>query len=65
MPRQITATSLAILREQVENEGPSSIAAILIEAVTGGHGVLKSPKGYLKGPFKLPRMIVSMLTRGG
>lgn len=37
------------LREQILYEGPNSVAAIVIETVTGSNGVLIPPKGYLPG----------------
>ena len=40
---------LAKLREQVVYENPSSIAAIVMETITGSNGVIIPPKGYLEG----------------
>lgn len=40
---------IAKLREQIVYEGPNSVAAIVIETVTGSNGVLIPPKGYLPG----------------
>lgn len=37
------------LRRVIESEGPTSIAALLLESVPGTAGVLVPPKGYLKG----------------
>ena len=37
------------LRRVIESEGPSSIAAILLETVPGSVGILVPPAGYLKG----------------
>ncbi len=37
------------LREQVQYEGPQSVAAIFLETVTGSNGVIIPPKGYLQG----------------
>lgn len=37
------------LRRVIENEGPSSIAAILLETVPGSVGILVPPPGYLQG----------------
>jgi len=37
------------LEEIIMLEGPSTIAAILIETVTGTNGIIIPPKGYLKG----------------
>ncbi len=41
------------LREQLEYEGPDSIAAIVMETITGSNGVIIPPKGYLPGVRKL------------
>jgi taurine--2-oxoglutarate transaminase len=50
-----TATKyyLAKLREQIIYEGPESIAAIVMETITGSNGVIIPPKGYLPGVRKL------------
>ncbi|MDR2182399.1 MAG: aminotransferase class III-fold pyridoxal phosphate-dependent enzyme [Treponema sp.] len=40
---------LAKLREQVLYENPSSIAAIVLETVTGSNGVIIPPEGYIQG----------------
>ncbi|HWT74085.1 MAG TPA: aminotransferase class III-fold pyridoxal phosphate-dependent enzyme [Mobilitalea sp.] len=40
---------IAKLREQIIYEGPGSVAAIVIETVTGSNGLLIPPKGYLPG----------------
>ncbi|MEE1026065.1 MAG: aminotransferase class III-fold pyridoxal phosphate-dependent enzyme [Acutalibacteraceae bacterium] len=40
---------VAKLREQVIYEGADSVAAIVIETITGSNGVIIPPKGYLKG----------------
>ncbi len=37
------------LREQIIYEGRQSVAAIVLETVTGSNGILIPPKGYLKG----------------
>lgn len=37
------------LEEIIQYEGPHTIAAILIETVTGTNGIIIPPKGYLKG----------------
>lgn len=37
------------LRRIIESEGPTSIAALLLESVPGTAGVLVPPKGYMKG----------------
>ena len=44
-----TENNLRYLREVIEYEGPHTIAAMIIETVTGTNGVLPPPKGYLKG----------------
>lgn len=40
---------VAKLREQVIYEGPESVAAIVLETVTGSNGVIIPPDGYLQG----------------
>lgn len=40
---------LAKLREQIIYEGPDSVAAIVLETITGSNGVIIPPKGYLPG----------------
>lgn len=37
------------LEEQIQYEGPQTIAAIVLETVTGSNGVIIPPKGYLPG----------------
>jgi len=37
------------LEEQIQYEGPHTIAAIVLETVTGSNGVIIPPKGYLPG----------------
>jgi taurine--2-oxoglutarate transaminase len=46
---EITKNNLTYLEEVIQYEGPKSIAAMIIETVTGTNGVLAPPKGYLKG----------------
>lgn len=41
------------LREQVIYEGADSVAAIVMETITGSNGVIIPPKGYLPGVRKL------------
>lgn len=48
-PEQESERALAHLAEVIRFEGPSSIAAILIESVVGTAGVLIPPPGYLEG----------------
>ena len=43
------ATSLRYLEEVIQLEGPQSIAAFILETVTGTNGVLIPPDGYLQG----------------
>lgn len=44
---------VAKLREQVIYEGPDSVAAIVMETITGSNGVIIPPEGYLQGVRKL------------
>ncbi len=46
---EITANNLRYLEEIIDYEGPQSIAAMILEPVTGTNGVLAPPKGYLAG----------------
>ncbi len=48
-PEEETARCLAHLRQIVEFEGPHTIAAITLESMVGGSGVLPPPPGYLAG----------------
>ena len=41
------------LREQIIYEGPDSVAAIVMETITGSNGIIIPPKGYLPGVRKL------------
>ena len=43
------ADALRYLEEVIQLEGPRSIAAIIIEPVTGTNGILIPPDGYLEG----------------
>ncbi|EFV13700.1 aspartate aminotransferase family protein [Segniliparus rugosus] len=47
--------ALAHLRQVIELEGPQTIAAVLLEPVTGSPGVLVPPPGYLAGVAELCR----------
>jgi len=47
------AQSLAMLEEVIQLEGPSTIAAFILEPVTGTNGVLVPPEGYLPGVREL------------
>ena len=44
---------LAKLKEQIEYEGSHTIAAIVLETITGSNGIIIPPKGYLPGVRKL------------
>jgi len=46
---EITQKNLQYLDEVIMYEGPQTIAAMIIETVTGTNGVLPPPKGYLQG----------------
>ena len=46
---EITANNLRYLEEVIMYEGPKTIAAMIIETVTGTNGILPPPKGYLAG----------------
>lgn len=41
--------SLALLEETIQLEGPRTIAAFILETVTGTNGILIPPAGYLQG----------------
>ncbi len=46
-------TALAYLDEVIQLEGPRTIAAFILETVTGTNGVLVPPDGYLQGVREL------------
>jgi taurine--2-oxoglutarate transaminase len=46
-------TALAIVEETIALEGPSTIAAFILEPVAGTNGVLIPPDGYLQGVREL------------
>ncbi len=46
---EITEQNLKYLDETIMYEGPHTIAAMMIETVTGTNGILPPPQGYLKG----------------
>jgi taurine--2-oxoglutarate transaminase len=46
-------SSLAMIEETIQLEGPNTIAAFILEPVTGTNGVLIPPDGYLTGLRKL------------
>jgi taurine--2-oxoglutarate transaminase len=48
-PMDDAETALRNLRETIELEGPATIAAFIIEPVTGTNGILVPPDGYLQG----------------
>ncbi len=50
---EATTYYLAKLREQIIYEGAESIAAIVMETVTGSNGIIIPPVGYLPGVRKL------------
>lgn len=41
--------ALALLEETIQLEGPATIAAFILETVTGTNGILIPPEGYLQG----------------
>jgi taurine---2-oxoglutarate transaminase len=47
------ASSLATLEETIQLEGPQTVAAFILEPVTGTNGVLIPPDGYLEALRKL------------
>ena len=50
---EIVENNLKYVEEIIQYEGPTSIAAMFIETVTGTNGILPPPKGYLQGLKKL------------
>ncbi|WP_309128226.1 aspartate aminotransferase family protein [Microbacterium sp.] len=52
-PEQEAERALAHLEQTVLLEGPSTIAAIIIETVVGTNGVIPPPPGYLQGVREL------------
>jgi taurine--2-oxoglutarate transaminase len=48
-----TADALATLEEIIQLEGPHTIAAFILEPVTGTNGILPPPPGYLEGVREL------------
>eukprot|EP00049_Salpingoeca_infusionum_P019278 m.361175 g.361175 ORF g.361175 m.361175 type:complete len:485 (-) comp19397_c0_seq1:552-2006(-) len=46
---EIAQNNLRYVEEVIMYEGPGTIAAMLVETVTGTNGVLAPPKGYLEG----------------
>lgn len=49
----LTQRLLQVLRAQIEAEKPDKIAALFLETIVGGNGVLIPPKGYLEGVREL------------
>jgi len=45
--------ALALLEEVIQLEGPQTIAAFILETITGTNGVLVPPDGYLQGVREL------------
>jgi taurine---2-oxoglutarate transaminase len=48
-PVDTAEESLRYLEETIQLEGPNSIAAFILEPITGTNGILIPPDGYLKG----------------
>lgn len=48
-PDDDAATALALLEETIQLEGAQTIAAIILEPITGTNGILIPPAGYLEG----------------
>ncbi len=46
-------SSLAMIEETIQLEGPQTIAAFILEPVTGTNGILFPPEGYLVGLRKI------------
>ena len=46
---EATKYYLTKLREQIVYEGPDTVAAIVMETITGSNGIIIPPKGYLPG----------------
>src|SRR6059058_4866738 len=47
------ASSLAMIEEIIQLEGPHTIAAFILETVTGTNGILVPPDGYMQGVREL------------
>jgi taurine--2-oxoglutarate transaminase len=52
-PEDTAEHALALLEEQIVLEGPETIAAFILETVTGTNGILIPPDGYLQGVREL------------
>ncbi len=48
-----TDDALALIEETIQLEGPQTIAAFILETVTGTNGVLIPPDGYMQGVRKI------------
>ena len=48
-PESITRNNLTYLEEVIDYEGPHTIAAMIVESVTGTNGILIPPPGYMQG----------------
>ncbi len=48
-PASITRNNLTYLEEVIDYEGPHTIAAMIVESVTGTNGILIPPPGYMQG----------------
>lgn len=46
---EASAYYISKLREQIQYEGENSVAAIVLETITGSNGIIIPPKGYLQG----------------
>ena len=46
---ELAESSLAMIEETIQLEGPHTIAAFILETVTGTNGILVPPDGYLSG----------------
>jgi taurine--2-oxoglutarate transaminase len=46
-------SSLAMIEEVIQLEGPNTFAAFILETVTGTNGILVPPDGYIQGVRKL------------
>src|SRR5213593_2589490 len=57
--------SLAMIVEVIELEGPNTIAAFILESVTGTNGVLVPPDGYMHGIRKICDEVMAGFGRTG
>jgi len=53
LPADSADTALQHLEEVIQLEGPQTIAAVMLESVTGTNGVLVPPDGYMQGVRRL------------